>query len=108
LNYRPSITAAAAVYVARMQLGRLPYWPTALSALTGYSDGCTPELAAAIRGAQRLARAPAGAPGALGAPSSPVSGGGGGRGRAGGGAGAGGGAAAEAGGPTAGPGRDGA
>jgi hypothetical protein len=63
LNYRPSVAAAAAVYSARVHHGRLPFWPTALSALTGYSDASTPELMAAIRGAYRLLRggaAPAG------------------------------------------------
>ncbi|KAI7844476.1 hypothetical protein COHA_001936, partial [Chlorella ohadii] len=52
-NYRPSVTAAAVLLVARKSRGMAPYWPTALSSLTGYSGG-TAELAAAIAGAQRL------------------------------------------------------
>jgi hypothetical protein len=54
LNYRPTITAAAALYCERLQKGLLPFWPSSLASLTGYSDVRTPELAAAINGAQRL------------------------------------------------------
>ncbi|KAL4419865.1 hypothetical protein ABPG75_006963 [Micractinium tetrahymenae] len=54
LNYRPSVVAAAVLYVERKSRGMAPYWPTALSTLTGYSLQSTPELAAAVAGAQRL------------------------------------------------------
>jgi pentatricopeptide repeat domain-containing protein 1 len=54
LNYRPTITAAAALYCERLQKGLLPFWPSSLAGLTGYSNAQTPELAAAINGAQRL------------------------------------------------------
>jgi hypothetical protein len=54
LNYRPTITAAAVLYCQRLQKGLLPFWPSSLATLTGYSNARTPELAAAINGAQRL------------------------------------------------------
>eukprot|EP00775_Hariotina_reticulata_P004644 gene4644-4896_t len=54
LNYRPTVTAAAVLYCERLQQGRLPFWPSSLAVLTGYSNARTPELAAAINGAQRL------------------------------------------------------
>lgn len=54
LNYRPSITAAAVLYCDRLHKGLLPFWPSSLALLTGYSNAHTPELAAAINGAQRL------------------------------------------------------
>jgi hypothetical protein len=57
LNYRPTITAAAALYCERLQKGLLPFWPSSLAGLTGYSNARTPELAAAINGAQRLIKA---------------------------------------------------
>jgi hypothetical protein len=53
LNYRPSVTAAAVLYCDRVKKGVLPFWPGSLAALTGYSNAGTPELAAAIAGAQR-------------------------------------------------------
>lgn len=54
LNYRPSVVAAAVLLVERKSRGMAPYWPSALSALTGYTLQATPELAAAVAGAQRL------------------------------------------------------
>jgi hypothetical protein len=60
LNYRPTITAAAVLYCQRLQQGLLPFWPSSLAGLTGYSNARTPELAAAINGAQRLLKQLAG------------------------------------------------
>jgi hypothetical protein len=60
LNYRPTITAAAVLYSERLHKGQLPFWPSSLSGLTGYSNARTPELSAAINGAQRLWKALAG------------------------------------------------
>lgn len=54
LNYRPTITAAAVLYCERLHKGQLPFWPSSLSGLTSYSNARTPELSAAIGGAQRL------------------------------------------------------
>jgi pentatricopeptide repeat domain-containing protein 1 len=54
LNYRPTITAAAVLYCERLHKGHLPFWPSSLSGLTSYSNARTPELSAAISGAQRL------------------------------------------------------
>lgn len=54
LNYRPTITAAAVLYCERLHKGHLPFWPSSLSGLTSYSNARTPELSAAIGGAQRL------------------------------------------------------
>lgn len=56
LNYRPTITAAAVLYCDRLQKGLLPFWPSSLATLTGYSNARTAELAAAISGAQRLCK----------------------------------------------------
>lgn len=56
LNYRPTITAAAVLYCNRLQQGRLPFWPSSLAGLTGYSNAQTPELAAAIVGARRVCK----------------------------------------------------
>jgi hypothetical protein len=42
------------LYCCRLQRGLLPFWPSALAGLTGYSNAHTPELAAAISGTQRL------------------------------------------------------
>jgi pentatricopeptide repeat domain-containing protein 1 len=56
LNYRPTITAAAVLYCNRLQQGRLPFWPSSLAGLTGYSNAQTPELAAAIVGARRVSK----------------------------------------------------
>lgn len=61
LNYRPTITAAAVLYSERLHKGQLPFWPSSLSGLTSYSNARTPELSAAINGAQRLWKALAGA-----------------------------------------------
>jgi pentatricopeptide repeat domain-containing protein 1 len=54
LNYRPTITAAAVLYCERLHKGHLPFWPSSLAGLTSYSNAHTPELSAAIGGAQRL------------------------------------------------------
>lgn len=54
LNYRPTITAAAVLYCVRLHKGCLPFWPSSLQGLTSYSNARTPELSAAIGGAQRL------------------------------------------------------
>lgn len=48
LNYRPSIVAAAALYMARVQQGVLPLWPTSLASLTGTHETLTPEFFSAI------------------------------------------------------------
>lgn len=53
LNYRPSATAAAALYAHRLRRGDTPPWPTAAAALTGYADLQHPELAAAVGAVQR-------------------------------------------------------
>ncbi|KAG2441607.1 hypothetical protein HXX76_003227 [Chlamydomonas incerta] len=54
LNYRPSATAAAALYAHRLRRGDTPPWPAAAAALTGYADLDHPELAAAVGAVQRL------------------------------------------------------
>jgi Cyclin, C-terminal domain len=57
LNYRPSVVAAALIYAERQQRGAVPFWPAALSHLTGYHDLLgTAELASAVRSAQQLCR----------------------------------------------------
>lgn len=56
LNCRPTITAAAILYCDRLHKGLLPFWPSSLATLTGYSNARTAELAAAISGAQRLCK----------------------------------------------------
>ena len=57
LNYRPSVIAAALIYAERQQRGAVPFWPAALSHLTGYHDLLgTAELASAVRSAQQLCR----------------------------------------------------
>ncbi len=53
LNYRPSATAAAALYCYRLRRGTTPLWPTAVVSLTGYADLEHPELAAAVGAVQR-------------------------------------------------------
>lgn len=54
LNCRPSVIAAAILYVDRRARGVIPFWPTMLAKLTGYQDMSTPELSVAIKAAQRL------------------------------------------------------
>ena len=54
LNCRPSVIAAAILYVDRRDRGIIPFWPTMLAKLTGYQDMSTPELSVAIKAAQRL------------------------------------------------------
>ncbi|GLI69473.1 hypothetical protein VaNZ11_014091 [Volvox africanus] len=54
LNYRPSATAAAALYCHRLRRGQTPFWPAAVASLTGYADLQHPELAAAVGAVQRL------------------------------------------------------
>ncbi len=55
LNYRPSATAAAALYTHRLRRGDTPPWPAALALLTGWAGGVEQdaELAAAVGGMQR-------------------------------------------------------
>ena len=36
LNCRPSVIAAAVLYVERRARGMIPFWPTMLAKLTGY------------------------------------------------------------------------
>eukprot|EP00887_Chlorella_sp_A99_P002575 scaffold6.g2575.t1 len=55
LNCRPSVIAAAVLYVERRARGIIPFWPSMLAKLTGYQDMSTPELSVAIKAAQRLA-----------------------------------------------------
>ena len=52
------MAAAALLYVDRRGRGALPFWPSALAALTGYAHAHTPELNAAIAAAQRCAPLP--------------------------------------------------
>lgn len=56
LNCRPSVVAAALLYAERRQRGAVPFWPSMLAKLTGYDDLTTPELACAVRTAQKLCR----------------------------------------------------
>jgi pentatricopeptide repeat domain-containing protein 1 len=56
LNCRPSVVAAAVLYAERRQRGAVPFWPSALAKATGYQDMSTPELAMAVRTAQKLCR----------------------------------------------------
>lgn len=51
------MVAAAVLYADRKSRGLAPYWPSALASLTGYTLTATPELAAAVSGAQRCVRA---------------------------------------------------
>jgi pentatricopeptide repeat domain-containing protein 1 len=62
LNCRPSVIAAAVLYVDRRSRGVIPFWPTMLAKLTGYQDISTPELSVAIKAAQRVGRAANGSP----------------------------------------------
>ncbi len=48
-----AVVAAAVLFADRKSRGLAPYWPSALASLTGYSLSGTPELAAAVGGAQR-------------------------------------------------------
>ncbi|KAI7837283.1 hypothetical protein COHA_008897 [Chlorella ohadii] len=57
LNCRPSVIAAALLYVERRSRGIIPFWPSMLAKLTGYQDMSTPELSVAIKAAQRIAQA---------------------------------------------------
>lgn len=54
LNCRPSVIAAALLYVERRSRGAIPFWPSMLAKLTGYQDMSTPELSVAIKAAQRV------------------------------------------------------
>ena len=56
LNCRPSVVAAALLYAERRQRGAVPFWPSMLAKLTGYEDLTTPELACAVKSAQKLCR----------------------------------------------------
>lgn len=56
LNCRPSVVAAALLYAERRQRGAVPFWPSTLAKLTGYEDLTSPELAVAVRTAQKLCR----------------------------------------------------
>jgi hypothetical protein len=82
LNCRPSVIAAALLYVERRSRGAIPFWPSMLAKLTGYQDMSTPELSVAIKAAQRVGTTvtvhTAGGGGGGGGVSSTVPGGGGG------------------------------
>uniref|UniRef100_A0A7S1SJL1 Cyclin C-terminal domain-containing protein n=1 Tax=Tetraselmis chuii TaxID=63592 RepID=A0A7S1SJL1_9CHLO len=54
LNCRPSVVAAAILCSVRRCRGIVPYWPSVLSKMTGYRDMNSPELAVAVKAAQRL------------------------------------------------------
>ncbi|KAI8105723.1 hypothetical protein M9434_000305 [Picochlorum sp. BPE23] len=54
LNCRPSITAAAVIYVDRRNRGIIPFWPSSLAKLSGYTDVSALELSIAIKSAQRI------------------------------------------------------
>ena len=54
LNCRPSVIAAAVLYVERRASGIIPFWPSSLAKLTGYQDMSTAELSVAIKAAQRM------------------------------------------------------
>lgn len=56
LNCRPSVVAAALLYAERRQRGAVPFWPSTLAKMTGYEDLTSPELAVAVRTAQKLCR----------------------------------------------------
>jgi pentatricopeptide repeat domain-containing protein 1 len=56
LNCRPSVVAAALLYAERRQRGAVPFWPSVLAQMTGYEDLTTPELACAVRAAQKLCK----------------------------------------------------
>ncbi|KAK9846531.1 hypothetical protein WJX81_006057 [Elliptochloris bilobata] len=72
LNFRPSMIAAAVVYVERRARGIIPFWPSVLAKMTHYEDMTSHELSLAIKAAQRLcARMAAGHPGAGIPPVSP-------------------------------------
>lgn len=57
MNCRPSIAAAAVVYAERRERGAIPFWPAALSKLTGYNDISELELSVAIKVTQRICTA---------------------------------------------------
>lgn len=54
MNCRPSIAAASVVYAERRERGAIPFWPSALSKLTGYSDISELEFSVAIKVTQRI------------------------------------------------------
>jgi len=56
LNCRPSVVAAALLYAERRQRGAVPFWPSMLAKMTGYEDLTQPELACAVKSAQKLCR----------------------------------------------------
>jgi hypothetical protein len=56
LNCRPSMVAATLLYAERRLRGAVPFWPTSLAKMTGYEDLTTPEIACAVRTAQKLCR----------------------------------------------------
>lgn len=58
LNYRPSVVAACALYLERMNVGQTPFWPQALQHMTSYSHVNTPELSAAIQCAKGWVNVP--------------------------------------------------
>lgn len=57
LNFRPSIVAAAVLYVERRSRGAVPLWPVALAQLTGMYDLGVPEFIAAIKATESLVQA---------------------------------------------------
>ena len=56
LNCRPSMVAATLLYAERRLRGAVPFWPTSLAKMTGYEDLTTPEIACAVRTAQKLCK----------------------------------------------------
>ncbi|KAI3436046.1 hypothetical protein D9Q98_002103 [Chlorella vulgaris] len=52
-SYPPSVLAAAAVYLGRKQCGVLPFWPSVLQRLTGYSESLHSEFSQALRELQQ-------------------------------------------------------
>lgn len=71
LNCRPSVIAAALLYVERRSRGIIPFWPSMLAKLTGYQDMSTPELSVAIKAAQRMCGRSGAIPRPHGAPCRP-------------------------------------
>ncbi|CAK0784210.1 hypothetical protein CVIRNUC_007414 [Coccomyxa viridis] len=54
LQFPPSLTAAAILVAARRAQGSVPFWPSVLSQLTGYTEASSPPFASAIAHAGRL------------------------------------------------------
>lgn len=54
LNFRPSVTAAAVLYLYRVKQGLVPFWPFGLTNLTGIEDLNVPEFSGAVQAANNL------------------------------------------------------